>query len=58
MALFIACKKTSDASRVAELFFSKVVRLHGVPKIVTYDRDTQFLAHFWRNLWNKMGTKL
>jgi hypothetical protein len=32
--------------------------LHGVPKTITYYRDTQFLGHFWRNLWNKVGSKL
>jgi hypothetical protein len=58
MVHFIACKKTADEVNVAQLYFREVYRLHGLPLSIVSDRDTRFLSHFWRCLWQLSHTKL
>ena len=50
IAYFFSCKKTTDVVATTKLFFKEVVRLHGVPKTISSDRDTRFLSYFWITL--------
>jgi hypothetical protein len=51
MAHFILCTKTLDTSKVAKLYFDKVVKLYGLPKAIVSVRYVSFLknplAHGW-----------
>ena len=58
MAHFLRCSRTSDASRVAKIFFDGVVKLHGLPKIIVSDRNVKFTSYFWKTLKHMLGTKL
>jgi hypothetical protein len=58
MAYLIPYHKSDDATHIADLFFKEIVCLHGMPTTIVSNRDAKFLSHFWRTLWNKLGTKL
>jgi hypothetical protein len=47
VAHFIPVKTTYNSVVLAELYMSRIVCLHGVPKKILSDRGTQFTSHFW-----------
>jgi hypothetical protein len=46
VAHFIPVKTTYSGAKLAELYISKIVCLHGVPKKIVSDRGTQFTSRF------------
>nr|KAJ0205923.1 hypothetical protein LSAT_V11C500259630 [Lactuca sativa] len=55
---FITLPSHSTAASLATLFLQQIYRLHGIPKTILSDRDPIFLSQFWKELFNKVGTKL
>jgi hypothetical protein len=46
VAHFIPVKTTYSRPQLAELYMSRVACLHGVPKKIVSDRETQFTSRF------------
>ena len=55
---FIPVELTYKAINVAEIFLKEIFRLHGVPKMVIYDRDVKFTSKFWKSLFVGLETKI
>jgi hypothetical protein len=58
VAHFIPVKTTYTGAKFAELYMSRIVCLHGVPKKIVPDRGTQFTSRFWGKLHESLDTKL
>jgi hypothetical protein len=58
VAHFIPVKTTYSGAKHAELYMSRIVCLHGVPKKIVSDRGSQFTSKFWEKLHESMDTKL
>jgi hypothetical protein len=57
-AHFIAVHTTYSVQQYAEIYMDQIVGLHGIPKTIISDRGTQFVARFWEQLHECLGTKL
>jgi hypothetical protein len=55
---FIPIKTTYSGLQLAELYMSRIVCLHGVPKKIVSDRGTQFASKFWERLHETFDTQL
>jgi hypothetical protein len=58
VAHFILVKTTYKGAKLADLYITRIVCLHGVPKKIVSDRGTQFTSRFWEKLHEAMDTRL
>ncbi|WVZ63364.1 LOW QUALITY PROTEIN: hypothetical protein U9M48_013001 [Paspalum notatum var. saurae] len=58
VAHYIPVNTTYSGAKLAELYISRIVCLHGVPKRIISDRGSQFTSRFWEQLHNSLDTKL
>jgi hypothetical protein len=58
IAHFIPIKMTYTVPQLAELYMSRIVYSHGVPKRIVSDRGTQFTSKFWERLHETLDTQL
>ncbi|WVZ58301.1 hypothetical protein U9M48_008584 [Paspalum notatum var. saurae] len=58
VAHFIPVNTTYSGARLAELYISRIVCLHGVPERIISDRGSQFTSRFWEQLHDSLDTKL
>jgi hypothetical protein len=57
-AHFILIKSTCKAIDIANIFMKDIFILHGMPKDIVSDRDTNFSSNFWKSLMDGLKTKL
>ena len=55
MSHFIACTKTINSFKLADMFFEQIVRLHGFPRDIVSDRGSIFISKFWSFLLKNYG---
>jgi transposase InsO family protein len=58
VAHFIPIKTTYKGAKLAELYITRIMCLHGVPKKIVSDRGTQFTSRFWEKLHEVLDTRL
>jgi transposase InsO family protein len=50
----VPCKSNFTAKGAADIYYSNVFRLHGIPKKIFSDRGPQFAARFMRALYKRL----
>jgi len=58
MAHFTPCSKSITAEETAQLILDGIVRLHGLPEEIVFDRGLQFASKFWHCLFELLRVNI
>jgi hypothetical protein len=58
VAHFLPVHTTDKAQKYEEMYIDRIMCLHGLPRTIVSDRGAQFVARFWEQLQESLGTKL
>jgi hypothetical protein len=58
VAHFVPVRTKYTGAKLAELYMTQIVYLHGVPKKIVSDRGSQFTSRFWKKLHECLDTQL
>ena len=57
-AHFLPIRTDFSLPKLAKLYITEIVRLHGVPESIISDRDPRFTSKFWKSFQEALGSKL
>jgi len=55
---FVLVQSTFKAFQIANIFMQNIFRLHGIPRVIIFDRDIKITSSFWKALLECLGTQL
>jgi hypothetical protein len=55
-AHFLPVHTTHRTEKYAEIYIDQIIRLHGIPRTIVSDRGATFVARFWEQLQESLGT--
>lgn len=57
-AYFIFVKFTYKNLEIADILLREIFWLHGIPRVVIFDRDAKFTSTFWKTIFAGLGTQI
>ena len=55
---FLAIRATYSLDKLAQLYVSEIIKLHGIPSSIVLDQDARFTSRFWGAMQKAFRTKL